>query len=165
MIKARLEWATLELECDRLQHELKAMREREEALERAKYEESLKRSILEKETEIAERIRLKELERKKQSAVGHVVKKGLGKLWTGFGRKQAANVKESKDTGVGCGSIGLTDEERKSGIGTASARAYGFADDPGHGFGSHHSGPYSGQASTGIGGGTSNAASSKRSEQ
>ena len=126
MIKARVEWATLELECDRLQHELKFLRDREEALERAKYEESLKRSILEKETEIAERIRLKELERKKHSAVGHVVKKGLGKLWTGFGRKNmGAMGKESRDTGTGTGTIGLTDEERKSAVGAVSARIYG----------------------------------------
>lgn len=126
MIKAKIGWATLELECDRLQHELKMMQDREEALEQAKYEESLKRSILEKETEIAERIRLKELERKKHSAVGHVVKKGLGKLWTGFGRKNQAHLgKESKDTGVGTGNVGLTDEERKSAVGAASARIYG----------------------------------------
>ena len=52
MIKAKVEWATLELECDRLKHELQIYIEREEKLEQEKYEEHLKLSILEKKSEI-----------------------------------------------------------------------------------------------------------------
>lgn len=57
MIRAKVEWATLELECDRLKHELQGHLEREELLAAEKYEESLKLSILEKKSEIDGKIK------------------------------------------------------------------------------------------------------------
>lgn len=59
MIKARVEWATLELECDRLRHELQIRMDRENKLSAEKFEESLKLSILEKQTEINDKIKQK----------------------------------------------------------------------------------------------------------
>lgn len=57
MIRVKVEWATSELECDKLRHEIKSYREREQKLEEEKYEESLKLSILEKQTEINNKIK------------------------------------------------------------------------------------------------------------
>lgn len=48
LIQAKVEWATCELECDRLRFEIQRYREREHKLESEKYEETLKLSILEK---------------------------------------------------------------------------------------------------------------------
>lgn len=60
LIQAKVEWATFELECDRLRHELLEYRQRERKLAAEKYEETLKLSILTKQTEIEERIKQKE---------------------------------------------------------------------------------------------------------
>lgn len=57
MIQAKVEWASCELECDKLRFEIQKYREREQKLESEKYEESLKLSILEKQTEITEKIK------------------------------------------------------------------------------------------------------------
>ena len=59
MIAAKVEWATVELECDRLRHELQVHIDREEQLAEEKYVESLKLSILEKRSEIDGKIKQK----------------------------------------------------------------------------------------------------------
>jgi len=63
LVQAKVEWATLELECDRLRHELFEYQERERKLAAEKYEETLKLSILTKQTEIEGRIKQKHQER------------------------------------------------------------------------------------------------------
>lgn len=91
LIKARLEWATLELQNDRLMQELLSVRHEHDALVREKYEETLKLSIMAKESEIAESSRQKKKELKKK-AVGIVVKKGFGAVF-----KQIKNVMPSME--------------------------------------------------------------------
>lgn len=86
MIKAKVEWATVELECDRLRHELQAHQEREEQLAAEKYEESLKLSILEKRSEIDDKIK----NRQKTPSI----KKIAGKMFT---------FKPKKGKDMGCG--------------------------------------------------------------
>ena len=63
LVTAKVQWATLELECDRLRHDLRMHEDRERALAAEKYEESLKLSILEKQNEITEKIRARKQER------------------------------------------------------------------------------------------------------
>jgi hypothetical protein len=60
LIKAKVEWATVELECDRLRHELQLHEELEEQLAAEKYEQTLKLSILEKRSEINDKIKLRQ---------------------------------------------------------------------------------------------------------
>ena len=64
-------------------HQLHAVRCDHEALQHKNYEESLKLSIMAKESEIAESSRQKKKELKKK-AVGIVVKKGFGAVFKGI---------------------------------------------------------------------------------
>lgn len=52
LIKAKVAWATQELEVDKLRHELMLYEERQKQLTAEKFESSLKLSILEKKQEI-----------------------------------------------------------------------------------------------------------------
>lgn len=49
LVTAKVQWATQELECDKLRHSLQIHQEREEKLAAEKFEETLKLSILEKQ--------------------------------------------------------------------------------------------------------------------